>query len=396
MAQQFLEKQTIISGVGQSQIGRRLSRSGLQLTVDAARAALDDAGLSLADIDGVASWPGQMETSAPGFSPVSITQLREAMGLQLNWYSAGYEATQMSAVINACMAVAGGQARHVLCFRTMTEASSMAMGSRSSVVGTGPQRVGGPFQWQIPFHAYSASNWTALVASRYFHEFGAKREQLAQVALNARRNAALNPHAVYRDPLTLEAYMAARMVSTPLCLYDCDVPIDGSTAIIVSHTDTACDLKSRPIRFEAICGPLRGRDTWDQQSDLTRFAAEQAGAELWRRTDLKPADVDFAELYDGFSFLTLLWLEGLGFCGRGEAASFVEGGQRIARDGELPLATHGGQLSAGRTHGLGYFHEAVLQLRGQAGERQLAGNPRVAAVTNGGGNIASAALLVCD
>jgi acetyl-CoA acetyltransferase len=396
MVGKYLEKDAIISGIGQSQIGRRLPRTGLQLTLDAALAAMDDAGLMPADIDGIATWPGVMEDSQPGFSPVSIPQLQTALGLNLNWYNAagGQESTQMSALINACMAVATGQARHVLCFRTMTEASAMARGVRSSVLGTGSNRVTGEFQWQLPFNAFSAANWIGLVASAYFHEFGASREQLAQIPLNGRRNAALNPKAIYRDPLTLDDYMASRMISSPLCLFDCDIPIDGCTAIIVSHRDAAADLKSTPIRIESICGPLIGKNTWDQQADITRFCGEGAGQRLWERTDLTPSDVDFAQLYDGFSFLTLLWLEALGFCQRGEAASFVEGGQRIARDGELPLNTHGGQLSAGRTHGFGFFHEAVIQLRGEGGERQLPGEPRVAAVSNGGGNIAGAALLV--
>ncbi|MBR9910839.1 MAG: thiolase family protein [Gammaproteobacteria bacterium] len=389
----YSEKQCIISGVGQSEIGRRLPRNGLQLTIDAVKQALDDAGLSRADIDGVSSWPGQLQHAAPGFSPVAIGDLREAMDLKLSWYNAGYEATQMSAVLNACLAVASGQARHVICFRTMTEASSMAKGIRSSVLGTGSQRISGTFQWQLPFGAFSASSWIALVASRYMHEFGATREQLAQIALTARSNAMLNERAIYRDPLSLDDYLASRMISDPLCLFDCDVPIDGSTVIIVSHRDCAPDLKSKPVHIEAIAGPLYGRDSWDQQADLTRFAAEDAGKMLWSRTDFRPKDVDFAELYDGFSFLTLLWLEGLGFCERGEAAAFVEGGERISRDGQLPLATHGGQLSAGRTHGMGYFHEAVKQLRGEAGSHQLAGERKLAVVSNGGGNLAGAALL---
>lgn len=396
MANIFAEKQCVISGIGQSEIGRRLPRNGLQLTVDAVTQALDDAGLSRSDIDGVSSWPGQMQQAAPGFSPVSITDLREAMGLELKWYNAGIESSQMSALINACMAVASGQARHVICFRTMTEASSMAKGTRSSVQGTGNQRISGPFQWQLPFGALSASNWVGLVASRYMLEFNATREQLAYVALNARANAGLNDRAIYRDPLSLDEYLNSRMISDPLCLFDCDVPIDGSTVIIVSHKDCAADLKSKAIHVESIGGPLSGRDSWDQQVDLTRFCAEGAGEMMWSRTDFKPKDVDFAELYDGFSFLTLLWLEGLGFCGRGEAAAFVEGGHRISRDGELPIATHGGQLSAGRTHGLGYFHEAVKQLRGEAGNHQLSGDRKLAVVSNGGGNLSGAALLRCD
>jgi len=243
----------------------------------------------------------------------------------------------MSALINACMAVASGQARHVLVFRTVTEASSRAnLQSEDSLA-----RVDGAMQWRAPFGAPSAANWVGLIASRYAHEYGMTREQLAWVALNARRNAVLTPHAVYRTPLTMAEYLSSRMISSPLCLYDCDVPIDGSVAMVVSHIDTARDLRSTPIHIEAISGPLYQRDTWDQQPDLTRFAAADAAKRLWSRTDLRPQDVDVAQLYDGFSFLALLWLEDMGFCGRGEAAAFVEGGHRIALDGELPMNTSG-------------------------------------------------------
>jgi len=385
------EREAIISGIGQSQVGRRLGRSGLDLTLEAIQRALEDAGLDRKDIDGVASWPGY-RADMPAFSPVSINQVKESLALDLNWYSAGNEATQMGALINACMAVASGQARHVICYRSMIESTALTQGVRSSNIGSAG-RISGFGEYQVPFQAPAPANWIGLVASRYFHEFDARREQLAAVAINARRNAGLNPDAIYREPLTMDQYMSARMISTPLCLYDCDVPIDGSTAIIVSHRDTATDIKSQPIRVESICGPFTGRDTWAQMPDLTRYIAEAAGQRRWSRTDYKPEDVDLAELYDGFSFLSLLWLEGLGFCGRGEAASFVEGGHRIALDGELPLATHGGQLSAGRLHGMGHVHEAVVQLRGKAGARQVPGSPRLAVASNGGGPLAGAVLL---
>ncbi|API59906.1 DitF protein [Tardibacter chloracetimidivorans] len=389
------EKQAIISGIGQSRIGRRLDVPGLTLTVDAIERALDDAGLAASDIDGMTSWPGFMPDS-PGFSPVSIGEVKEAFGFDLNYYSAGPEASQLSAIINACMAVATGQARHVVCFRTMTESSAMAKGERSSVIGQRTARVDGLFQWLSPFGAVSASNWVGMIAQRYLHEFGKTRADLAPIALNARANAARNPAAIYREALSLDDYMAARMISAPLCLYDCDVPIDGSTVLIISHRDTAPDLRSKAIRIEAACGTLIGRDSWDQQPDPTRFMASAAAERMWSRTDLKPNDVDVACLYDGFSFLTVLWIEALGYCGRGEALDFIAGGHRIAPDGELPLNPHGGQLSAGRTHGFGFVHEAVTQLRGGAGERQIGGDPSTAVITNGGGNIASALLLVRD
>ncbi len=382
------ERSAVISGLGQSAIGRRLGREALDLSIEASLQAITDAGLDRSEIDGISTGSGY--AVAPGASPVLTTDLKDALRLNLNWYGASSDSTQMSALINACMAVASGQARHVLVFRTVTEASSRAnLQSEDSLA-----RVDGGMQWRAPFGAPSAANWVSLIASRYAHEYGMTREQLAWVALNARRNAVLTPHAVYRTPLTMAEYLSSRMISSPLCLYDCDVPIDGSVAMVVSHIDTARDLRSTPIHIEAISGPLYQRDTWDQQPDLTRFAAADAAKRLWSRTDLRPQDVDVAQLYDGFSFLALLWLEDMGFCGRGEAAAFVEGGHRIALDGELPMNTSGGQLSFGRLHGMGLLHEACIQLRQLGGERQVPNQPQVALVTNGGGPVASAALLV--
>ena len=140
---------------------------------------------------------------------------------------------------------------------------------------------------------------------------------------------------------------------------------------------------------------MRGRPSWHQFDDLTRMAARDAAAMLWSRTDLKPRDVDIAELYDGFSFLTIVWLEALGFCPKGEGGRFIEGGKCIALDGELPLNTNGGQLSAGRLHGYGFLHEACIQLRGEAGFRQVVPQPQVTAVGVGGGPLGGCVLLTC-
>jgi acetyl-CoA acetyltransferase len=232
-----------------------------------------------------------------------------------------------------------------------------------------------------------------MCAQRHMHEFGTTQEQLAQIALNARRHAGRNPNAIFREPMTMDAYMNSRMITTPFHLYDCDVPCDGSTAVIVSAVDHASNVDHPVARVEAMGTALRGRPSWDQWDDMTTMSARDAGAQLWTRTSLTPADVDVAELYDGFSFLTMAWLEAMGFCGKGESGPFVEGGTRIALEGELPLNTHGGQLSAGRLHGYGFLHEAVLQLRGEAGDRQVGNQPEVAAVANGGGPIAGCMLL---
>jgi acetyl-CoA acetyltransferase len=393
------ERRAVLSGVGQSQIGRRIYRDPLDLTLDACLDAIADAGLTASDIDGIATYPGGMD-QPPGFSGVAVEHVQDALRLHLNWFMGGRESPgQLGSVVNAIAAVATGLCRHVLCFRTVTEASAQGDQGRASVTmgasagGARMPRFGDFMQWVLPFGAPSAANWIALMAQRHFHEFGTTREQLAQIALNGRRNAARNPNAIYTEPMTLDDYLGVRMVSTPLCLYDCDVPADGSTAVIVSHVDTATDLRRPPVRIEAVGAALHGRPSWDQFDDLTTMALRDASAMLWDRTDLRPDDVDVVELYDGFSFITLCWLEALGFCKKGEGGPFIEDGTRIALDGRLPLNTHGGQLSAGRLHGYGFVHEACVQLWGEGGERQVAGRPEVAIAAAGGGPLGACLLL---
>ena len=227
---------------------------------------------------------------------------------------------------------------------------------------------------------------------RHVKKYGLTREQLAQVALTDRANALLNPRALVREPLTLDEYMSARMISTPLCLYDCDRYTDASTVLIVSAGDAVDEVSCTPIRIAAMAGSVE-RHSWDQAEWM---ACYPTGADLWKHTDYTPSDVDTVQLYDGFSFQVITWLEALGFCALGEGGRFIEGGQRIALDGELPLNTFGGQLGAGRLHGFGFAHEAVVQLRGKGGARQIAGDPRVAVSTSGGGPLATALLLARD
>ena len=286
MTRQFFERHPVISGVGQSIVGRRVDRSGYALTVDSCLAAIADAGLSLADIDGVATYPGAMD-DMPGFSPIGIPQVLEALRLKVAWYSGGMESPgQLGSVITAAAAVAAGYVRHVLCFRTVTESSAQAMAGRASVtIGGGGGRVGRiggavDASWYVPFGAASGANWTALYAQRHFHEFGTTREQLAQIPLACRAHAARNPNAIYTAPLTLEDYLSSRMISSPLCLYDCDVPCDGSTAIIVSDRATSADLRRSPLRIEAVGSAIRGRYSWDQWEDLTTMSMPRRGQDV--------------------------------------------------------------------------------------------------------------------
>lgn len=394
-----LERNVAVTGIGQSDVGRRLDRDPMSLTIDACLAAIEDAGLTRDDIDGLSTYPGAGMAGAPGFTAGGVTEVQDALRLNLNWFNGGPELSgQLGSVITACAAVAAGFAKHVLCFRTVWESTAQGGGRRAGIgtEGGGKFKASGFMQYSLPYGAASAAVWIAMMAKRHFHEYGTTREQLAQIAINARKNAAGNPKAIFRDPMSLDDYMGVRMISEPFCLYDCDVPVDGSTAFIVSHIDAARDLRRPALRVEAVGSALHGRPSWDQFDDLTTMALRDASKMMWERTDLRPTDVDVAELYDGFSFIALAWLEALGFCDKGGGGAFIEGGESISLTGKIPLNTHGGQLSGGRLHGYGFLHEACTQLWGEGGARQVPGNPRVGVAAAGGGPLGGCLLLARD
>lgn len=384
------KNEAYITGIGQSQIGMKLTRHPLLLTLDAVKEALSESGLTIDQIDGVSTYPGRVPQML-GFSPVGADELIDALGIRATWYAGGGEITsQLGAVVAAAMAVRTEQARHVICFRTVYEAAAMARPEEYPMPRR--DRVDGSSQWFAPFNAISAATWTAQYAMRHVKKYGMTREQLAQIALTDRAHAMLNPRALVREPLTMDEYMSARMIASPLCLFDCDRYSDASTVLIVSAGDAVDEVKCTPIRIAAMAGSVE-RHSWDQAEWM---ACYPTGEDLWKRTDYKPSDVDTAQLYDGFSFQAVAWLEALGFCEIGEGGRFIEGGKRIALDGELPLNTFGGQLGAGRLHGFGFAHEAVVQLRGLGGARQIKNDPRIAVAASGGGPLATALLLTRD
>ncbi|MFZ4745932.1 MAG: thiolase family protein [Sphingomonas sp.] len=391
----FAERRTAITGIGQSVISRGADKSALGLSIDAAMAAITDAGLKRSDIDGIATWPGDRGDGS-GFSDVGIPALQDALRLKLGWYSNASEtAGQFGALFNAIGAISAGLARHVLVFRTMYEATARKTGFANALNRPG-DRVRGGFAWYAPYHCYAAATQQALFFARYVHESGIRPEQVAQIAINGRRNAALNPAAIYRAPISLDDYFASPIISTPLRVFDCDVPIDGSTAIILSHIDAARDGPNPLTWIEAIGCSMQYRNSWTQLDALATQAQPEVARMMWSRTDLKPADVDVAELYDGFAYHSLNWLENFGFCERFGAGDFVGDGSRIALDGDLPINTNGGALSAGRMHAYGQVHEACVQLWGRGGARQVKNDPKVAALSTAGGPLAGCFLLARD
>jgi len=391
------EKNCAVTGVGMSEVSRGSSKSSLELTVDAALEAIADAGLKREDIDGITTWPGG-DLNLSGFSPVSIPQIQDALRLKLGWYSNGGESPgQYGAVFNAIGAINAGLAKNVLIYRSMYEATARKTAFANSLLGkSGADRMVGGFSSFAPYWTYSAALQQSLMFNLYAHKSGIKPEQQAMIAINQRRNASLNPKAVYRTPITLDDYMNSPRIAGPLRIYDCDVPCDGTTAIIVSRMDVAKDCRNPVIRIEAVGSSMHYRNSWTQLDALDTQAQPKVAEMMWSRTDLKPKDVDCAQLYDGFSFHTINWLENFGFCERYGAKDFIEGGKRIALEGELPVNTGGGALSGGRLHAYIAVWEACEQMWGRAGERQLKKAPQVVATSTAGGPLAGAMLLVRD
>lgn len=390
------EQRAVISGIGISRVGRKTGIAGIDLTRESVTAAVADAGLTMGDIDAIATL---------GETPAD--EVARTLGIRNDRTIAFVPTGGLFApVMGAFLAVASGDVRHVLVYRTVQMMGGAIVNPdggaapppppppRPSAGGDGREAMArnmGDIQPLLTYHAYSAANWLAMHAQRHMHLYGTTKEQFGALAVNSRKNAALNERAAYRDPITMDDYLNARPVSDPFGLLDCDVPIDGSIAVVVSHVDYADDAPNAAVRVQSM-GGSPGLGGWEYRPDYPKMASVDAARELWSKTDLTAGDVDFVELYDGFTFLTFAWLEALGFCADGESGPFVEGGDRIAIGGELPVNTYGGQLSAGRMHGYWVLHEACLQLRGEAGARQVNG-AEVAIASIGGGPIAGCILL---
>ncbi|HZN81279.1 MAG TPA: thiolase family protein [Mycobacterium sp.] len=385
----LLTDKVIISGIGQSDIGRRLGRDALELTADACVAAVEDAGLTLADIDGLTTYPGASQ-AGPGFSGASLRDIHDALGIKPNWVAGGVESPgQLGAVVDAMLAVAGGMADHVLCWRSIWEGTAQGAGRRQGYGARGG-RPTGMMAWQLPFGA-TAANLAAMQVRARMIRYGLTREQLASIAIVERANARLNPSAIYSDPLDLESYLSARMVSDPLCMYDCDIACDGATAFVISRVEHAAALDHPSVTVEALDCAHHDRFMWEGGEDITRISSRWS--KIWERTDYTVTDVDYASLYDGFSVFVLCWLEDFGFCKVGESGEFIADQARISLGGDLPINTAGGQLSGGRLHGFGHLHEACLQVRGEAGDRQV-DDVALAAVGVGAANSGTTAMLL--
>ncbi|MBI1966094.1 MAG: thiolase family protein [Betaproteobacteria bacterium] len=373
-----MKPEAAIIGIGESKVGQVPDRSALQLQAAAAQAALADAGLRMTDIDGLLTTPVRVEHwQAPCGAVASHLGIRPAYLSTVDL--AGASGAAM--VHQAGMAIAAGQCSTVLC---VAGQNLLSHGARAEAVKSMAESGSAHPQFEVPYGPLVPSLY-ALVAQRHMHEYGTTSGQMAEVAVAIRRHAGLNPNAHKRDPITVDDVLRSRMIATPLRLLDCAIVSDGAAAAIVTSASRARDFR-RPPAYLLGAGYGARHGHIGEHKRLTETGAIDSGRAAFSRAGLEPSDVDVAELYDCFTITVIVELEDLGFCRKGEGGRFVEGG-RIAPGGELPVTTHGGLLSAGHPGvGGGFFHvlEAVRQLRGEAGERQVPDAEVALAHGNGG------------
>ena len=363
-----------IAGAATFGCGEAPGFTDMELLARAARAAVADAGLEMRDIDGLCT--------ASASAAMWTLPVVEYLGLNPRYIDGTMlgGSSFIAHLLPAMQAIGSGQCSAVLiCYGSAQR--SAAFGRREIVAARrflDPQPYEHPYEPMLPVSAY------ALAASRHMHEFGTTREQLADVAVAARAWAGLNPEAFMREPLTREEVLGARMVSDPLGVRDCCLVTDGAGACVLVSAERARDLPKKPVYVLGNATAVWNRQI-SSMADLTVTAASQSGREAFAMAGLAPSNMDVVQLYDAFTINTLLFLEDLGFCPKGEGGRFVADGA-IAPGGRLPVNTNGGGLSCVHPGMYGIFAliEAVRQLRGECGERQLKGAQTALAHGNGG------------
>src|SRR5262245_137316 len=337
------------------------------MAVDACIAAIEAAGIDKREVNGLIGANNGYIQSALGIPDVN--------------YYVGPGIPFGFTIANAVGAVASGQADVVLAYHSIYRT---AMNSRSAAndpfrraAFAGMMGAFGGGDGFGPDSMLGAVGYTAW-ASRYLHEFGETRDLFGYIAVNDRSNAALNPAAVMREPLTMDDYLNARMIRWPLSMLDMDVPIDGADAFIITTAERARDMALPPVLIHACTNGQIDQNEEDETPSLRRHGQHAVLESLRAKSDIWIDDIDLFFPYDGFSFITVSWIENVGWCGLGEARGFIEDNwdkatSRILINGRIPVNPHGGGLSEGGTQGSGHTREAVHQIQGLASERQVAG-----------------------
>ena len=387
-----LSGRAAITGIGATEFSKDSGRTELRLAADAVLAALADAGLAPADVDGLVTFSHDANSEVAVARETGIGELRFFDRIE---YGGG---AACATVMHAAMAIAAGVADVVVCYRAFNERSGRRFGQPNAQVGANPDSLGMEMSWHLPFGLVTPAAWVAMTARRYMHVYGATSEDFGAVAVTMRAAAATNPAAwFYGRPITLTDHQASRWIVEPLHLLDCCQESDGAVAVVVTSAERARDLP-RPAALISAASQGSGAG---QMMMTSYYDGDGAGLPamgvvadgLWRMSGLAPPDISVAVLYDHFTPFVLIQLEELNLCARGEARHFVADGG-IALDGKLPVNPHGGQLGEAYIHGMNGIAEAVRQVRGTA-VNQIAGAEHVL-VTAGTGVPTSGLILSRD
>ncbi len=358
-----LSGRAAIVGIGATEFSKESGRTELQLALEAAKAAIDDAGLEPSDIDGMVTFTMDSNEEIAVARGLGVPQLTHFSRVHFGGGAA------CGTVQQAAMAVATGVSKAVLCYRAFNERSGQRFGAGRQ--GPTPDmNAEFPTDWYAPFGLVTPAAWVAMFARRYMHTYGATSEDFGRIAVADRKHAASNPKAwFYERPITLEEHQNSRWIVEPLHLLDCCQESDGAVALVVTSAERARDLRHPASLIKA---SAQGA-SFDQESMTSYYRDDISGLQemglvgdqLWSMSGLRPEDIRTAVIYDHFTPFVLTQLEELGFCKRGEARHFIGDGH-IELDGTLPLNTHGGQLGEAYIHGMNGIAEAVRQLRGSA------------------------------
>jgi acetyl-CoA acetyltransferase len=358
---------TAVVGIGQTAFSRDSGRSVLSLATEASLKAIADAGLTVDDIDGI------VRCEQDTVRPYSLAAALGAKNLAY-WADTGPGGVAPCMMMGLAMgAVMTGQAKAVLAFRSLN-------GRSETRLGGGGQRMeaelvggfGSYDEFYLPYGLQTAGQTFALMARRHMLEYGTTPEQLGAVAMTCREHAQATPHAMMNGrPMSMDDYLASRMISTPLRLFDYCLESDGACAVVITSTERARDLPKPPVLIRAVAGgaPRDHRPGMMfpvvTREDMTELGGRQAGTELWKRAGVGPREMDMAQIYDCFTISVILQLEAYGFCGKGEGGPLAASGA-LKKGGSLPINTGGGHLSEGYVHGMNHIVQAVRQLRGEA------------------------------
>ena len=387
MTTELIKDKTAVVGIGQTTLGKGLPDTELSLACQAVSLALDDAGIAPSEVDGLASYT---------LEPNREVDVARAVGLgDITFFSqVGFGGGAGCGVVgHAAMAVATGQAEVVVAWRARTRAAAA-----SRPWAQAPARLADTQQWSRPFGIIRPVDEIAMLTRRYMHEYGATRDHLANVAIAFRKHAARNPASTMgHKPLTRDDYMNARWISEPLCLFDNCLETDGALAVVVTSAERARDLPHPPALIHSFAQglpPNHQTMTNYFTEDPLRGPAWTAAKRLWANADVTAADVQVAQLYDAFSPLIPLSLEGYGFCERGEGGPFTDNGNIEWPNGRLPVNTSGGGMSEAYVHGFNLILEGVRQIRGTSTSQVE--DAEVSLVTSGEGVPTSAILFTRD